>query len=178
MVSLLHQVQPVSQARNPLFSLQPSESLKEIFHQVYIHLPPTHSPIHPPTLLPTSLNAQKSCVIPDTGVCWLPSSKRHRPTRAGILKPKGSLRDCLLAPHFPGEESILVIRKEQGMQNGPEKSRFLRSNLNRSHRQASKQTEAGESLLPSALLRPTGTACPAHSHLEQQAPWWRGQSKL
>lgn len=136
----VYQVQKLFQAWQPLFSLQPSEALKETFHQVYIHSPPSR----PPALLPVSLNAQKSCLTPALqDLCLLGAfQKRHRPSTSGTLKPEGSLRSCLMSSHLPGEESISVIQK------GHKKSRFLRSNLDRRCLQSSGMAGSGRASLP------------------------------
>lgn len=61
------------------------------------------------------------------------------------------------------------------IQNEHKKSKFPRSHLDRGHQDPSGKAGAGESLLPSTILGGKGTACPAHSLLEHQAPGW-GQS--
>lgn len=162
MLSFLHQSQTVSQVKPCLVCSH--SNLKETPCKL-IYEPP----IHPATLLPTSPDAQRSCVFPvpkDPGGCWVPSRNSTAYPRRGPLKRKASIRACLASPHFPGEGSVLVIQKGQGIRSGHRQSRLPRRSVTENDPQPSKRREPEEAWPPpcSRPPSPVGGLARAHPH--------------
>lgn len=146
-----------------LLGLQPFKSFKETLLQTDIRAP--HPPCDAVAYLPRC--PEELCFPCAKGPRWLLGAfqKQHGPSETWTFEAESFHQGLSRVPHFPGEGSVLVIQKGQGIRSGHRQSRLPRRNVTENDPQPSKRREPEEAWPPcSRPPSPVGGLAQAHSH--------------